>query len=302
MINARLVNFYKKLFAEAFRDKVTMLRNSGDLNTIRKNILSYYGSHPQSVNDEIQMVLSYLKNHPLQLFPYHFPKKYKPSDISVHKDPERDLHYIFHDGKRMYFKRSWSVKDIRENYTNLLIEQDIDSPHRYLTNNFKVEAGEVVADIGAAEGIFSLPIIEKAKKIVLFETDKEWIEALEATFSPWNDKVKIVNKFVSDKDDAYNITLDEFCGNQNISFDIIKIDVDGAEHSLLKGCDSILSKVPKIKLAICTYHKAEDEKLFQSIFKNYGIASQPSKGYIIFYYDKNLCEPYLRRGLLRASK
>ena len=302
MINRRLVDIYKILIPEIFRDKITMIRNSGGLNTIRKNILAYYNTSPETANDEIKKVLNYLRKNPLKLFPYDFPKKYRSSKIKVYHDDERNLKYVLHANKRMYFKTSWSISNIRENYTNLLIEQDKDSPHRYLTENFSIEQNDVVADVGAAEGIFSLSIIQHSKKVYLFETDSEWIKALQATFSPWIDKIEIINQFVSNKNDENNITLDQFSRNQNVCFDFIKIDVDGAEFSMLEGCHEIFSTTKKIKVAICTYHKAEDEAIFRNFFNNYGISVCPSTGYIIFYYDPNLSAPYLRRGLLRAIK
>lgn len=300
MINRKVVDIYKISVPAILRDKITMLRNAGGLDTTRKNIMAYYKS--QAVNDEIRLVLNYLKKKPLQLFPYQFPKKYNPSNIKVYHDDKRDLNYVMHEEKRMYFKRSWHRNDVKENYTNLLIEQDKDSPHRYITENFTINENDVVADIGAAEGIFSLAIIESAEKVCLFETDNEWIEALKATFSPWKNKVEIINKFVSDKNDDTNITLDKWTKDENIFFDFIKIDVDGAETALLKGCHEILSQSRKIKIAICTYHKAEDEKLFTDLFKKYNISSNPSAGYMIFYFDDSLSEPYLRRGILRAEK
>ncbi len=276
------------------------MRNAGGLNTIRKNILNYYRDVP--ISDEIKMVINFLKKNPLKLFPYSFPEKYNSSLIKVYDDKEKNLRYVFHEGKRMYFKRSWQINDIRENYTNLLIEQDKNSPHRYLTGNFTVGKNEVVADIGAAEGIFSLSVIEHVKKIYLFETDSEWIEALQATFMPWNDKIEIINKFVSDKNDIGNITLDKFATGINVLFDFIKIDVDGAELRLLAGCRKILSSTHKIKIAICTYHKAGDEISFRNVLKDYGFSICPSSGYMIFYHDPYLSAPFLRRGLLRASK
>ena len=96
--------------------------------------------------------------------------------------------------------------------------------------------------------------------------------------------------------------MDEFVKAHKVSLTIMKIDVDGSELLLLKGCREILSNSDKIKMAICTYHAAEDEETFRGIFWDYGIAVSPSKGYMIFYYDENLSAPYLRRGLLRASK
>jgi predicted RNA methylase len=52
---------------------------------------------------------------------------------------------------------------------------------RYTTSVFN-QADDVVADLGAAEGNFSLSIINKVKKIYIFEYDKEWVEALKAPF------------------------------------------------------------------------------------------------------------------------
>ena len=44
--------------------------------------------------------------------------------------------------------------------------------------------GKIFVDIGSAEGFTSLEVIEKASHIYLFEQDKLWIEALNATFGP----------------------------------------------------------------------------------------------------------------------
>lgn len=39
----------------------------------------------------------------------------------------------------------------------------------YLDEDFQVEEGDVVLDVGVAEGNFSMEIIERASKIYLFE-------------------------------------------------------------------------------------------------------------------------------------
>ena len=278
-----------------------MLRNAGGLNTIRKNILHYY--QEKGITDiEIAQVLDYLKKKPARLFPYHFPDNYQPANIKVCHDSGNGLNYVLHQQKRMYFKRSWCSETIREKYNDLLIEQDRRSPHCYLDEEFAVKPGDVVADIGAAEGIFALSVIEIIDKIFLFETDPEWIEALQATFRLWGNKVEIIHKFVSDQNNESNISLDQFCIKQDVSFDLIKVDVDGAELSLLNGARKMLANADKIKLAICTYHQQEDEAVFRSIFKCYNMIVNPSHGYMVFYYDPHLASPYLRRGLLRAVK
>src|SRR5205085_2663461 len=109
--------------------------------------------------------------------------------------------------KRLYFKRSWTKDDVRSSYNALLIEQDEQSPHRYLTKQFNLENGSVVVDIGTAEGNFALSVIEKVSLIYLFEADEQWAEALHATFDPWKDKVRIINKYVSDHESENSVSL-----------------------------------------------------------------------------------------------
>lgn len=220
----------------------------------------------------------------------------------MHHDPIKDLRYVMHMEKRLYFKRTWSARTIQHYFNGLLIEQDLNSPHRYVTQQFDVAKNDVVADIGAAEGIFAIGVIEKAKEVVLFEADTEWVEALEATFQPWSEKVTIINKFVSDKDIGNNISIDTYCKAEHKTFDFIKADVEGAELTLLNGCNQTLSAADKIKIVICAYHKAGDGERFTEILNAYGLTVKASNGFMIFFHDSALKDQYLRRGVLRAWK
>jgi hypothetical protein len=163
-----------------------------------------------------------------------------------------------------------------------------------------LEDGDILADIGVAEGNFALGAVEKAKALYLFETDKEWIEALNATFEPWKEKVHIINKFVGEKINSNQTSLDEFFKDEPVTF--LKIDVDGAEAKLLKGCDRILSQQSPLKIALCTYHKQNDEEEFTKLLSDKGFCVTPSDGYMLFYTDKKIKPPYFRRGLLRAVR
>ncbi len=297
-----ILQVYKILVPVRAKNIITMKRNKGGLNDIRKSILSYYGTDKWKSNSEVQEVTHFLKTNPLAVFPYTFTRKYKAAKVQIHFDISRQLNYVVHEGKKMYFKKSWTKKDIRENYTNLLREQDVTSPHRYLSSDFNIKLKDTVADIGAAEGIFSLPLIEEIGKLYLFENDLEWIEALEATFYPWKDKVVIVKKFVSNNDYGDSISLDKFASERNIKFDFIKIDVDGAEERLLKGAKTILANKAALNIAICTYHKQGDENMVKSLLSPNGFHTETSNGFMIFIYDKTLAEPFLRRGVVRATK
>ena len=113
---------------------------------------------------------------------------------------------------------------------------------------------DIVADIGSAEGNFSLSIIDKVKKIYLFESDPEIIQALRVTFEPWKEKVIIVNKYVSDETDDNFITLDSFFADKEAPT-FLKIDVEGAEYAVLQGAKNILSTTKQMKIAIAAYHR-----------------------------------------------
>jgi hypothetical protein len=118
---------------------------------------------------------------------------------------------------------------------------------------------------------------------------------------PWAEKVEIINKYVSDHDDELNLNFGTFY-NERKDITFLKIDVDGAEASVLKSCDVIFSSPDKVKIALCTYHKNNDEKDFTSLLRSHGFTVTPSKGYMIHYYDKKMKAPYLRRGLIRAIR
>ncbi len=264
-------------------------------------ILDYYDSLPEPPSKEIEIVLNYLRKNSIAIFPYDFQDEYQAQDIEVFDDREKGMCYVLQDGKRLYFKKRWGKQKIRNLYNLLSKEQDIRSPHRYLTEQFRFEDGEVLVDVGAAEGNFALSVVEKASKIVLFETDKAWIEPLQATFEPWKDKVTIVQKFVSDVTNATNTTLDDYLSLDGSGV-FLKIDVEGAESRLLEGAKRILGQQDRVKAAVCTYHKQNDEKEFTELLSNYSFQVSPSDGFMLFYFDKKIKAPYFRRGLIRAVR
>ena len=270
--------------------------------SLRINILKHFGCLPENeVDDEQKEILKYLENNKIRIFPYPFHNNYSSDDIEVMYDLEKGMRYVLQEGKRLYFKRRWNAKKIKRAYSDLMREQDIHSPHRYLTGSFTIEKDDVLADIGAAEGNFSLSVIEKINKAYIFEYDREWIEALRATFAPWSEKVEIINKYVADYNDASHIRFDTFFENKkDVTF--LKIDVDGAESIVLKSCDEVFKTHESFKIALCTYHKKNDEEDFTLFLKDHGFSITPSRGYMINYYDKKIKAPYLRRGLIRAVK
>ena len=254
---------------------------------------------------EIVEIIDYFKKYQFSayphgfIFPSEFTRNYHATNVEVFFDELNKTWYILHENKRLYFPINWKINEIQIYYNSLLVEQDIDSPHRYETKEFSVDYGDVIADVGAAEGIWALQNIEKASKVYLFECDPIWIDSLQKTFKPWQDKVVIVNKYASNTINENNVTMDGFFKNQEINF--IKADIEGMELKLLEGCNKIIQRNKKIKLLLCTYHNENDAIELKNILEKSGLATEYSNGYMIFLYDMYLREPYIRRGLIRAK-
>ena len=234
------------------------------------------------------------------ILPYEFVFDYDSTKIEVLRDESSGLHYVMHNGKKLFY--SSDHKDparVAFTYNCICIEQDHRSPHRYLTDSFDVNEGDTVIDIGAAEGNFALDIIEKAGRVILFETDEKWIEALKHTFEPWKEKVTIINKFVSNVDNEKCITLKRLFSETNIDF--IKMDVEGAEVEILESSEEILKEAHGLKLAVCTYHTSSDKESVEKMLNKSGYVCEPTPGFMLFIYS-HLTPPYFRKVLLRSSK
>jgi len=274
------------------------------LGKLKEKVVDYYERLPQSdLGDDQKTVLSYLKENDIAIFPYSFPAEYDATGIELFKDDALDLYYMLWDGKKLYYKNGNRPRKAREYFNSLRLEQDPRSPHRYLTTNFDVAQHDVVVDVGAAEGNFSLSVVEKAGQIYLFETDKQWIKALNATFSPWKEKVTIVQKYVADKTDGGCITLDDFFKDRS-HIDFIKADVEGAESRVLQGAVETIKRQDTLKIAVCTYHRQEDATVLDKMLGQMGFSNNFSDGYMLYYYGRTneVKEPFLRKAVLRAVK
>ncbi|WP_208224615.1 FkbM family methyltransferase [Salegentibacter sp. BDJ18] len=274
-------------------------KNKANLIKLRKNILSFYDSQPNVTAEQLEIV-QFLKVNPLKVFPYQFTENYDKQKVQIYYDEDQDLKYVIHEKKRLYFKRRMSENGIKSLYNGLLIDQDDASPHKYLNSIFSVNKNDVVVDAGAAEGNFSLSVIDKVDKIYLFESDPEWIEPLKATFEPWKNKVEIIQKLVSNESKETSIALDDFYLNNPFTF--VKADIEGDENKLLEGLQKTLQSPFHLKIAVCTYHKQDDFQVFSELLRNHQYKINTPNGYMIFYYDKNIKAPFLRRGLIRAWK
>ena len=263
--------------------------------------LQVLNRYRNSTNEEIQEIVKYLEDTTLEVFNYDFINKYFEQEIRVFTDESNGLYYVMHCGKRMYFSRDYKSEDeVKKYYQSICLEQDEMSPHRYLTDEFNVGEGTVIIDAGVAEGNFSLEVVERAKKIYLFEPDENWVEALQYTFAPYKDKVKIINKCVSNYLDDMTTTIDNEVVEE---VDLIKMDIEGEEYYALEGAQKVIAMSENIKCLICTYHQEFAHQIISNYLSERGFQIETSKGYMWYPSEQSIYRnPVLRRGLVRAER
>lgn len=253
--------------------------------------------------------ISYIrKQNKLLVFPYEYTEKYyeQKNDIKVFN--AGTLKYVVHNGKKLFFP-ACNEENIINNYLQLKLEQDKESPHLYFSENVGFNNG-IFVDVGSAEGIISLDVLDAAKEIYLLERSKEWVEALNATFAEYRSKVHIIQKYAGCSCAKDSITLDsllEKYTNENI---FIKMDVEGMEMDVLYGCIETIKR-NNCKFACTCYHTNTMENKLRKFFTNKGFKTETSKGYMLFMYGEMTLKngmyekmeyPYFRRGLIRAYK
>jgi hypothetical protein len=290
----------KQILPKAFRIMLSNLidKKGNERRERMQKIVDYFRNlNKIDQSSEILDIISFFEKNEFSYFPYDFFLNHTLQN-EVFFDDGCKMYFVLHKNKKMYFPKTFDKKQSECCYSGLMLEQNEKSPHLYTTDKFCVQNGDVIADIGAAEGIFSLDNVEKASKIYLFECDKNWIEALEKTMEPYKTKVQIINKFISNQTKGNSITLDDFLQENRIDF--IKADIEGAEIDLLKGAKKTMQKNKNLRMVLCTYHRENDAKILEEILKQSGFSVEFGTGYMIFIDDENLKEPYLRKAVIRA--
>ncbi|MES1223491.1 MAG: FkbM family methyltransferase, partial [Bacteroidota bacterium] len=259
-------------------------------------ILNYFQNNPAS---EYANETKYLTNAgKLEVFPYNAGNTNSLHDkIEGGFDARKKMAYVLHNGKRLYFPKKFSISSAKNVYLNFIFnmlgERSSEkfayqfpqkTPHQYITENFFVKEGDIVLDIGGAEGMFLLSVVDKIKKGYIFEPSTFWFDALKATFEPYKEKVILIKKLVSDKDTAKEICVDT-CLENDPGNVFIKMDVEGYESLVLKGAKKVLSRKNDIRVACCTYHKHDDAISFEKFFKDLNYETEFSDGYMLFFYD-----------------
>lgn len=252
--------------------------------------------------------LDFLQKTPgvIHVFPYARVRK-GVNAIKSGRGETNCLPFVCHGDKRLYFPKAWSVGQAEGMYRYFVETEGIlgsgcleKSPHSYVTETFKVESGDVVLDVGCSEGLFALDNVDIAGKVYLFETQKCWKIANDATFAPFGDKVIVHNRFVGAKTDGKVIALEDAVKDEPVgSTYFIKMDIEGGERTVLASSAEFLRK-HRVKLACATYHRQDDEAFLTAQLKEMGFSVLYSDGHML--PDMNgFVFPFFRRGVIYAK-
>lgn len=276
------------------------------MNNLKRIIVGHYTVNPE-LQDNYTSEINHIKNTNDLIFPYRKIKNIE--HVATAMDSDLQMPYVIHNGKRLYFPSQMTLENVAGLYRNYIENECIlgggyreKEPHKYESEHIKVEDGDVLLDIGCAEALFALDHIEKARKVYLIESDPYWIDALNATFKPYSEKVTIVRKFISGKDSENAITLKTLLQNDESDSLFIKMDIEGYEHMVLESSIEFLTDKKKVKIACCTYHRAKDFDELSALLASNGFRTEASDGYMIFPFGGELQPPYFRKGVLRAEK
>jgi FkbM family methyltransferase len=161
--------------------------------------------------------------------------------------------------------------------------------HYYQKPFSEVTANEVIVDVGTAEGLFILDVVDRCKKAILIEPNGLFVNALKRSLADSLDKITIHNVAVgaeqkqisfsstslSSKVDAseknaikVNMeTVDRLVSNEPV-ITYLKADIEGFEIEMLKGAEKTIRK-HRPKMVITTYHDENRADDIISLVKSY---------------------------------
>lgn len=291
-----IASIYRKVVPQSLRDIIYKMI-LGNIMFFLRNSEAYFKGFFLNIfgwilpATEKRKAYAFIGRHGIVSCPGEFMLKYRDMNISVYRDEEKNMQYVLHNGRKLFFPNKYDEKSLVTLYRSLIIEQDIESAHRYVVSYDELK-GKTLCDIGSAEGIFSLDTIEYVNHVYLFECEEFWIEALNNTFEPWKDKVTIIRKYVGDKSEGNFITIDDFMKDKSADHLFLKMDIEGAEKSALKGAAETLKNGKHNRLAVCVYHRDEDPAYISGLMQSFGYKTEFTNGYI--YWANRLSKGVVR--------
>lgn len=184
----------------------------------------------------------------------------------------------------LYWPKAFSIDGIYQVTAETFDKEDW---HYYQNGHTPVEPGELLLDIGAAEGLFALSVINTCKKIFLIEPNDYFVESMQKTFQNHKAKIQIFNVAIGSQEGEISFDQNSLSGKiseentvskkrltkvdtilkeEKITY--LKADVEGFELEVLKGAESTIKR-NKPKIAITTYHPENDPQAIIELIRKY---------------------------------
>jgi len=170
-------------------------------------------------------------------------------------------------------------------YMTLSEQAYADDWHFYEVPETTVERGDVVADCGAAEGLFSLRAAERASRVFAIEPLPLWCECMRETFAHSTNVEVLPHALAAESGrarlqgsgftarlsvygdtDVSIETIDNLFFRRGIPLSYLKADLEGHDFAMLLGArETIRTFAPKI--AITTYHRPDHARTMMEYLK-----------------------------------
>lgn len=189
--------------------------------------------------------------------------------------------------KKLFWPSKFSISRL-----NQVVAESFDTEdwHYYQKEHTEINAGEIILDIGTAEGLLPISVIDKCQHIYMIEPSTLFCNCLHKTFSNFKEKTTIFNVAVGNSDGKINFdenSLEGMISNENTAFSqelpiykidtllnnkqlitYLKADIEGFELEMLKGAEQTI-KNNKPKIAITTYHTQNNPKEIIDLIKSF---------------------------------
>ena len=241
------------------------------------------------------------------VFPYAQIRPGTP--VTAACDDATGLPFVRHHGRQLFFPKEWSLQKTASAYRQYIEVDNFlgegyarKAPHQYQADGFRVQAGDVVVDAGAAEGLFALDVMNLARRVYLIEPSSPWQAPLQATFAPFGEKAVCIFQAAAATEAAGRMRIATLLERDPAPGWFIKMDIEGDELAVLEDLVPRLPAKVTFRFACCVYHRQPDAERVQALFARHGFQTEFSDGYMLYLYDPDLQYPYFRRGVLRAFR
>lgn len=203
-------------------------------------------------------------------------------------EPDGDNYKVSFNGLKhpLYWPKSFSLNRLDQVVCETY---DVNDWHYYQKKHTLIEDGDILLDIGTAEGLFSLTVADVCSHIYMVEPGGTFNQSLKKTFEAYTHKTTILNVAIGNEDGEIFFNEDSLDGKvtegtvsnaQKININKIdtllagkkitylKADIEGFEQEMLRGAAQTI-KENKPKIAITTYHTENDPKEIIDIIKSY---------------------------------